>query len=334
MENRQLGASGIAVSALGLGCLSFSGYYGSGGRVPADDARKLIDRALGLGVNFFDTAAMYVGSEELLGSALKGRREKRTIATKFGVILDTGGRPAGMDARPEAVVKACDESLLRLGIDVIDLFYLHRIDRAVPIEDTVGALADLIHAGKIKGIGLCEVSSVTLRRAHGTHPIAAVQSEYSLWSREVEDKILPTCRELGIAFVPYSPLGRGFLSGEVKAVDDLPTTDIRRAIPRFQAENFARNQALMRDLAAMAARYEATPAQVALAWLLRQGDDIVPIPGTKHIKYLEENACAVNVRISPDDVATLSRTFAPDRIAGERHGEASGRFVDTEPGVS
>jgi aryl-alcohol dehydrogenase-like predicted oxidoreductase len=330
MKQRRLGASGIEVSALGLGCLSFSPYYASGG-ITQPVADSLVDRAIELGINFFDTAAMYLGSEELLGKALGNRRRKVIIATKFGVELDDKGRPVRMNGRPENVRRCCDESLSRLGIDVIDLYYLHRIDRAVPIEETVGAMADLVRVGKIRAIGLCEVSASTIRRAHSTHRIAAIQTEYSLWSRDIEATILPCCRELGIAFVPYSPLGRGFLSGDVASTDTLAANDLRRMIPRFQGDNFARNQELLGVLREMAVRHGATTSQIALAWLLHRGDEIIPIPGTRHIAYVEQNAAAASLRLDETDMATLDHAFAPDRVAGARHSEASHRFVDAEP---
>ena len=328
MERRRLGRTGLEVSALGLGCLSFSDYYGARETVDAGDARRLVEQAIALGVTLFDTAAMYGRSEELLGHAIKGRRQGLVVATKFGVLVDEHGRPRGTDASPAAVRRACDEGLRRLGIDVIDLFYLHRIDRAVAIEETVGAMAELVRAGKVRHLGLCEVSARTLRRAQKVHPIAALQSEYSLWSRDVEREILPACRRLGIGFVAYSPLGRGFLSGGVTSADSLPADDARRAIPRFQGDNLARNVALLNDLRAIAARHAATPAQVALAWLLAQGTDIVPIPGTKRPAYLSENVAATRLQLSTDELDALGRAFAPDRISGERYGDAARAFVD------
>ena len=329
METRSLGKSGLQVSALGLGCLSFSDYYGAAGAVGARDARRLIDHARGLGVTLLDTAAMYGPSETLVGYAVKGRRSDWVIATKFGMILDNGGRATGTDASPAAVHQACNEALQRLGIEVIDIFYLHRIDRAVPIEETVGAMAELVQAGKIRHLGLCEVSSQTLRRAHRIHPIAALQSEYSLWSREVEREILPTCRELGVGMVAYSPLGRGFLTGALpESGQGLAADDARRAIPRFQDANFARNAALLDELRSIAQRHSATPAQIALAWLLAQGPDIVPIPGTKRLVYLEENVGAERLELTVDDLAALGRVFAPERISGERYGVAARAFVD------
>ena len=328
MERRRLGKTGLEVSAIGLGCLSFSDYYGAHETIDAADARRLVEHAIALGVTLFDTAAMYGRGEELLGQALKGRRQGLVVATKFGVLVDDQGRPLGTDASPAAVRQACDDGLRRLGIDVIDLFYLHRIDKAVAIEETVGAMAELVRAGKVRHLGLCEVSARTLRRAQKVHPIAALQSEYSLWSRDVEREILPACRELGIGFVAYSPLGRGFLTGAVTGADALPADDARRAIPRFQGDNLARNVALLEELRAVAARHAATPAQVALAWLLAQGPDIVPIPGTKRPSYLSENVAAARLQLSTDELDVLGRAFAPERIAGERYGKVARTFVD------
>ena len=329
METRILGTGGLRVSALGLGCLSFSDYYGAAGAVGAEDARRLIDQAAALGVTLLDTAAMYGRSEAFVGYAVKGRRNAWVIATKFGMLLDDRGRAIDTDARPVAVHQACNDALQRLGIDVIDLFYLHRIDRAVPIEETVGAMAELVQAGKVRHLGLCEVSPQTLRRAHRTHPIAALQSEYSLWSREVEQEILPTCRQLGVGFVAYSPLGRGFLTGVLPASPrGLAADDARRAIPRFQDVNFARNAILLDQLRPIAMRHGATPAQIALAWLLAQGPDIVPIPGTKRLVYLQENAAAERLKLSAEDLAALDRAFKPERISGDRYGVAARAFVD------
>ena len=327
MKRRFLGA-GLEVSELGLGCMSFSGYYGASGAVDAASARCVVDRALDLGITLFDTAAMYAPSEALLGGAIAGRRTQALIATKFGITLDERGRPTAVDARPEAVVRSCDESLRHLGIDTIDLYYLHRIDRAVPIEETVGAMAELVRRGKVRFLGLCEVSATTLRRAQRVHPIAALQSEYSLWSRDIEAEILPACRELGIGFVPYSPLGRGFLTGRIASVQSLQEGDARRAIPRFQSEHFERNRALLAILERIAATHGGTPAQVALAWLMSQGEDIVPIPGTKVISRLDENAAAARLRLPSDHLAELDRMFSGERVSGARYGDAARRFLD------
>ncbi len=245
------------------------------------------------------------------------------------MLLNERGRATGTDARPAAVHRACNDALQRLGVDVIDLFYLHRIDRAVPIEETVGSMAELVRAGKVRHLGLCEVSPKTLRRAHRIHPIAALQSEYSLWSRDVEQGILPTCRELGVGFVAYSPLGRGFLTGALMATSHgLSADDARQAIPRFQGENFLRNAALLDELRPIAVRYDATPAQIALAWLLAQDPGIVPIPGTKRLAHLQENVAAGRLNLTPDDIAALGRSFAAERISGERYGAVAGSFVD------
>ncbi len=329
MKTRTLGTGGLQVSALGLGCLSFSDYYGATGAVGAEEARRLIDQAAALGVTLLDTAAMYGRSEALVGYAVKERQNDWVIATKFGMLLDDRGRATGTDARPAAVQQACNEALQRLGIDVIDLFYLHRIDRAVPIEETVGAMAELVQAGKVRHLGLCEVSPETLRRAHRIHPITALQSEYSLWAREVEQEILPTCRQLGVGFVAYSPLGRGFLTGALPASPHgLAADDARRAIPRFQDANFARNNLLLDELRPIATRHGATPAQIALAWLLAQGPDIVPIPGTKRLAYLQENIAAEGLKLSADDLAALGRAFNAERVSGERYGVAARAFVD------
>ncbi|HMK68167.1 MAG TPA: aldo/keto reductase, partial [Stellaceae bacterium] len=315
MKRRHFPATGLEVSELGLGCMSFSGYYGASGVVDAASARRVVDRALELGINFFDTAAMYGPSETLLGGAIAGRRSRAVVATKFGIVVDEHGRPKGSDARPEAVFRSCDESLSRLGIDAIDLYYLHRIDRAVPIEETVDAMAELVRRGKVRFLGLCEVSATTLRRAQRVHPIAVLQSEYSLWTRDIEAEVLPTCRELGIGMVPYSPLGRGFLTGKIASAQALQEGDARRAIPRFQGENFERNRALLSTIVRLAAAHEASPAQVALAWLLSRGEDIVPIPGTKDVSRLGENAGATQLQLSRDCLAELDREFLGDRVS-------------------
>jgi aryl-alcohol dehydrogenase-like predicted oxidoreductase len=261
MDRRRLGASGPEVSAMGLGCASFSDYYGDANVVTAEDAKRLINVARQGGITLLDTAAMYGRSEELVGEAIKGRQQGLLIATKFGVLVDAHGKPAGTDASPAATIRSCDESLLKLGIEIIDIYYLHRLDRKVPIEETVGAMAQLVRAGKVRYLGLCEVSPKTLRRAHVVHPIQVLQSEYSLWSRDGEPEILPTCRELGIGFVAYSPLGRGFLTGKITSPDALSTSDSRRAIPRFQGDHFVRNGNLLEGLHTVAARHRATPGR-------------------------------------------------------------------------
>ncbi|MEO6749089.1 MAG: aldo/keto reductase, partial [Casimicrobiaceae bacterium] len=285
MQMRKLG-QGLEVSAMGLGCMGMSDFYG--GR---DDTEAVatVQRALDLGITFFDTADMYGGgrNEELVGRALRGRRDGVLIATKFGNVRNADGSFKGVNGKPDYVRQCCDASLARLGVDVIDLYYQHRVDPDTPIEDTVGAMADLVRAGKVRWLGLSEAAPATIRRAHCVHPIAALQTEYSLWSREPEAEILPTLRELGIGFVPYSPLGRGFLTGAIKSVDDLEPDDYRRSTPRFQGDNFQKNLQLVDEIKALAAEKDCAPSQLALAWVMAQGDDIVPIPGTKRRKYLE-----------------------------------------------
>lgn len=316
MNTRNLG-DGLAVSELGLGCMGMTFMYG---KATDEDAIAVLHRSLDLGMTFLDTAEMYgpYENETLIGRALKGRREQATIATKFGFKIEDG-KMAGVDGTPENVRRACDASLERLGIDTIDLLYQHRRDREVPIEDTVGAIAELVKQGKVRHLGLSEVGPDTLRRAHAVHPIAALQSEYSLWERGLEAEILPTLRELGIGLVPFSPLGRGFLTGEIKRYEDIPEGDYRRDDPRYQGDNFARNMALVDVVKDIARAHEALPGQIALAWLLAQGRDIVPIPGTKRIKYLEENAGAVAVALSSDDLARLGSLAA--QTSGPRYGE-------------
>ena len=328
MEKRTLGSSGIAVSALGLGCMGMSEFYG-----PADDDESLatLDRALGLGMTFLDTADMYGRghNETLLGRFLADKRDRVVLATKFGIVRDPNdGYSRRVDNSPAYIRRACEASLSRLGTDRIDLYYAHRLDRAAPIEETVGAMAELVAAGKVRALGLSEVSAATLRRAHAVHPIAALQTEYSLWTRDVETEILPTCRDLGIAFVPYSPLGRGFLTGALKDTDSLSAQDFRRIAPRFQGEAFARNLALINELKAMAEQKQATPAQLALAWLLAQGRDIIPIPGTKRRRYLEENAAAADIPLSGDDLSRLDRALPPGAAVGDRYPEEGMKGVD------
>jgi aryl-alcohol dehydrogenase-like predicted oxidoreductase len=327
MKPRKLGKNGPIVSAIGLGCMSMSQSYGA-----RDDAESIraIHRALDLGVRFFDTAAIYGQghNETLVGRALGARRGDIVLATKCGIIPASPGPGIDADGSPGAIAASCDESLQRLGTDVIDLFYLHRVDPKVPIEESVGALAGLVRAGKVRHIGLSEAAPATIRRAQKVHPITALQSEYSLWFREPETDVLPVCRELGIGFVPFSPLGRGFLSGAVKDTEALPADDVRRRLPRFQGENLGHNLALIQRLETMAGRKHCTPAQLALAWLLAKGPDVVPIPGTKRVKYVEENVAAASIELTKAEVDELEATFTPDAAAGDRYNEAMGRLVD------
>ena len=316
---------GLNVSAIGLGCMGMAGVSGMTamyGAVDEAEAIATIHRALELGIDFLDTAEIYgpYRNEEFIARALAGKRT--TIATKFGFrIVD--GRAMGTDSRPENVRAVCDASLKRLRVEVIDLFYQHRVDPAVPIEETVGAMSELVRAGKVRFLGLSEAAPETLRRAHATHPVSALQSEYSLWERGVEDDILPVCRELGIGFVPYSPLGRGFLTGQVRRAEDLPEGDYRRNDPRYQGENFDANMRAVDTVKAVAARHGATPAQVALAWLLAQGPNIVPIPGSKRRVTLEDSARAADLALSANDLAELDRAAPVGGTAGERYGSAA-----------
>jgi len=322
MQQIKLGNQGLTVSALGLGCMGMSEFYG-----PRDDRESIatIHRALELGVNFFDTADMYGcgENEKLVGRAIQGRREHVVLATKFGNVRDAQGRFLGVNGRPEYVRQCCDASLQRLGVERIDLYYQHRVDPTVPIEETVGAMSELVRAGKVRYLGLSEAAPVTIRRAVRVHPISALQTEYSLWTRDVEAEILPACRELGVGFVPYSPLGRGFLTGKIQKPDDLPANDWRRQGPRFQAENLERNLGVVHRLEALALRRKCKPAQLALAWVLAQGEDLVPIPGTKRPSYLEENVAALEIRLTADDLAELDRAAPVVSTAGARYPESS-----------
>jgi aryl-alcohol dehydrogenase-like predicted oxidoreductase len=323
MKYRKLGRHGPDVSALGLGCMSMgiANTYTSSVRND-DDAVSLIHRALDLGITLLDTADVYGDSERQVGKAIRGRRDKVVLATKFGFTSDSGAADRPIDGSPQYVHKACEASLGRLGVDAIDLYYLHRVDAAVPIEHTVGAMAELVREGKVKHLGLSEASAATVRRAHKVHPIAAVQSEYSLFSRDPEDELLPTLAELGIALVAYSPLGRGFLAGRFHRLEDLAPDDWRRNNPRFQGENFAKNLALVDHLKDLAEQRGHTPAQLALAWLMTRRDDVVPIPGTSSMKRLEENAAAVEIRLSEADLDRIEQISPRGAAAGRRYDPA------------
>ena len=329
MKRRILGNSDIEVSAVGLGCMGMSQSYG-----PGDDEEsiKTLNRALDLGINFLDTAAVYGNgaNEDLVGRAIKDRRSEVILATKCGIQAAKIGVPSGLDGSRDEIRRSCDESLKRLNVDVIDLFYLHRVDPKTPIEDSVASMAELVRAGKVRSLGLSEAAPSMIRRAHKVHPISALQSEYSLWWRDPEASILPVCRELGITLVPFSPLGRGFLSGCV-VVNDLDDDDLRKRLPRFQGDNFDSNLKLLQRFEVFAARTAATPSQMALAWILAKGEDIVPIPGTKRRSYLESNAAAVEVVLSPDDVAQLDALFPLDAAVGERYNEQMEQWVDRAP---
>ncbi|HET9184587.1 MAG TPA: aldo/keto reductase [Solirubrobacterales bacterium] len=322
LGRRRLGAGGPEVSAEGLGCMGMSEFYGSADEA---EAREVIRRALDLGVDFLDTADMYgpFTNERLVGAAIAGRREEVVLATKFGNVRGEKGERLGVRGDPDYVRSACEASLRRLGVDHVDLYYQHRVDPKVPIEETVGAMAELVGEGKVRHLGLSEAAPETIRRAHATHPIAALQTEYSLWSRDPEDELLPTVRELGIAFVAYSPLGRGFLTGRFRRLEDLPEDDFRRGSPRFQGENFQRNLRLVERVEEIAAEKAVSAGQLALAWVLAQGEDVVPIPGTKHVRYLEENVAAAEVELSEEDLRRIDEVAPRGAAAGDRYADMS-----------
>lgn len=327
MKKRKLGKQGPEVSAIGLGCMGMSEFYGE---VSENDARRVIDRALELGINFFDTADMYgpFANEELLGRALAGKRDRVVIATKFGVQRGEDGSFRGISGKPDYVKSACDASLRRLGVETIDLYYQHRVDPETPIEDTVGAMAELVKQGKVRYLGLSEAAPQTIRRARSVHPITALQTEYSLWSRDPEDELIVLCGELGMAFVAYSPLGRGFLSGRIRSFDDLAENDYRRSSPRFQGSNFRQNLKLVDRIEELAKRRGCTAAQLALAWVLEQGKHIIPIPGTTNLRRLEENAAAIDIELTSSELATIQE-IAPKGVAvGDRYDARGMRAVN------
>jgi aryl-alcohol dehydrogenase-like predicted oxidoreductase len=319
IPNRALGTQGLTASAQGLGCMGMSEFYGAGNR---DESVATIHRALELGVDFLDTADVYGPhtNEELVGAAIKGRRDEVVLATKFGIVRDPDDpQRRGVNGRPEYVRSSIEGSLQRLGVDHVDLYYQHRVDPSVPIEETVGAMAELVQAGKVRYLGLSEAGPETIRRAHAVHPISALQSEWSLWSRDLEDGVVPVARELGIGIVAYSPLGRGFLTGQIKSPDDFDDDDFRRHQPRFQGENFAKNLEMVDAVRAIAEEKGVTAGQLALAWVHAQGDDVFPIPGTKRRTYLEENVAAVDVSLSDDDLRRLDEILPPGAAAGDRY---------------
>ncbi|MBI3803225.1 MAG: aldo/keto reductase [Nitrospirae bacterium] len=327
MQTRQLGREGLTVSAIGLGCMGMSEFYGQSRE---EESIQTIRQALDLGVNFLDTADVYgMGHNEILvGKAIEGRREGVVVATKFGNVRGSDGSFLGVNGRPDYIRTACEASLRRLNIEVIDLYYQHRVDPETPIEETVGAMAELVREGKVRHLGLSEAAPATLRRAQAVHPITALQTEYSLWSRDPEDEILPTCRELGIGFVAYSPLGRGFLSGKIRRIEDLEEGDFRRMSPRFQGENFQRNLDLVQRIEALAAQKGCAPSQLALAWLLAQWEEIVPIPGSRSRAHLEENLGALNVKLTLEDFLAINEVAPHGAAAGPRYPEQSMRAVN------
>ncbi|MDA0739464.1 MAG: aldo/keto reductase [Nitrospirae bacterium] len=327
MKQRQLGTSELTVSALGLGCMSMSEFYGQANQ---QEALATLHLAIERGLNFFDTADIYGQgrNEEFVGAALKEHRSKIILATKFGIVRNDHGEFVGVNSRPDYVRSACEASLKRLGVEVIDLYYQHRVDPDTPIEDTVGAMADLVHAGKVRYLGLSEASAQTLRKAHAVHPIAALQSEYSLWTRDPEEEILPTCRELGIGFVPYSPLGRGFLAHNIAKPEDLDDKDSRRKNPRFRPENFQKNLQLVEAIEGLANKKRCTPAQLALAWVLTQGKDIIPIPGTTKRTHLESNITALDICLSPEDLTHINHIAPLGVAAGDRYPEVGMTWVN------
>ncbi|WP_347929931.1 aldo/keto reductase [Pseudomonas helvetica] len=330
MHTRQLGKNGPEVSAIGLGCMGMTDFYTTGG--DTSEALATLHRAMELGVNLLDTADMYGPhtNEALIGKAIAGKRDQVFLASKFGIVRDPSNPTArGVDGRPEYIRAAIDGTLKRLGVDTLDLYYQHRVDPEVAIEETVGAMAELVQAGKVRYLGLSEASAITLERAHKVHPISALQSEYSLWSRDQEhNDCLATCQRLGIAFVPYSPLGRGFLTGALKSPDDFAADDYRRFSPRFQGENFNRNLQLVQQVQTLAAEKGVTAGQLALAWVLAQGDYLIPIPGTKQRKYLEENVAALDVVLSPEDLSALEAIFPDDAVLGARYPQAVMQMLD------
>jgi len=328
MQQRKLGTQGLVVSELGLGCMGMSEFYG---QTDETESIATIHRAIELGITLFDTSDVYGPhtNEVLVGKALRPYRDQVIIATKFGIVRDPGAPTRrGVSGRPEYVHASCDASLQRLGIETIDLYYQHRVDPDTPIEETVGAMAELVKAGKVRYLGLSEAAPATIRRAHAIHPISALQTEYSLWNRDPEDDILPTIRNLGIGFVPYSPLGRGFLTGQIKSPDDLAPDDWRRTAPRFQGENFQRNLDTVGKIEEIAARKACTPSQLALAWVLAQGDDMAPIPGTKRRKYLEENAASIEIKLTAADFAEIEAVAPRGIAAGDRYSEAGMRALN------